>query len=176
MSQAGSAKRKRPEGWEAQTSASQPTPLAIVASAVAGDGIERVARSASEALGHPVAIILPSLGAPVVWPVDAIPAEQVAALVAYAVAVAGGGAAPGAPPGVGHAVPIRIGQEVVGIVAAIAGNGSASSSAPADVPAWLEAAAAAAAVTRLMPGEQTGSPRGLLESLDRGPDRPTWTR
>ncbi|MBV8947057.1 MAG: hypothetical protein JOZ95_16645, partial [Solirubrobacterales bacterium] len=52
------------------SSASQPTPLAIVSSAVAGDGIEGVARSASEALGHPVAIILPSLGAPVVWPAD----------------------------------------------------------------------------------------------------------
>jgi PucR C-terminal helix-turn-helix domain/GGDEF-like domain len=87
MSRAGSAKGKHPGGWEAQTSASQPTPLAIVASAVVGDGIERVARSASEALGHPVAIILPSPAAPVVWPADAIPAERRDELIAAAAAV-----------------------------------------------------------------------------------------
>lgn len=169
MSRADSAKRKRPEGWEAPTSASQPTPLAIVASAVAGDGIERVARSASEALGHPVAIVLPSLGAPVVWPADAVPAELLDALVGYATAVAGGRTVPtGAPEVVGHAVPIRIGQEVVGVVAAIAGNGTASSSASADDPAWLEAAAAAVAVTRLLPGEPTGSVHAVLESLVAG--------
>jgi len=111
-------------------------------------------------------IVLPSLGAPVVWPVDAVPAELLDALVGYATAVAGGGTVPtGAPEVVGHAVPIRIGQEVVGVVAAIAGNGAAPSSASADDPAWLEAAAAAAAVTRLMPGQPTDSVHAVLESL-----------
>ena len=75
MSRAGSAKSKRPEDWEAQASASQPTPLAIVSSAVGGEGVEGLARSASEALGHPVVVILPTSGAPVVWPTDAVPAE-----------------------------------------------------------------------------------------------------
>ena len=169
MSPADSAKRKRPEGWEAQASASQPTPLAIVSSAVAGDGIERVARSASEALGHPIAIVLPSLGAPVVWPADAVPAEMLDALVVYAVAVAGGADVAGVdhatPRGVGHITPVRIGHDVVGIVAALAGNGDRPESAPADDPAWLEAAAAAAAVIRLMPGDETGSARRLIETL-----------
>lgn len=87
MSQAGSAKRKRPEGWEARTSAAQPTPLVIISSAVVGDGVEELARSASEALGYPVAVILPSSGVPVVWPVDAVPAELRDELVAAAAAV-----------------------------------------------------------------------------------------
>ena len=82
MSRADSANTKRPEGWEAPTSASQPAPLAIVA----GDGIERVARSASEALGHPVAVI-PSSGDPAVWPTDAIPTESREELVAAAATI-----------------------------------------------------------------------------------------
>jgi len=45
-----------------------------VSRAVAGDdGLERVACAASDALSRPVAIVLPSLGAPVVWPVDSMP-------------------------------------------------------------------------------------------------------
>jgi hypothetical protein len=80
MSRADSANTKRPEGWEAQTSASQPL------ASVAGDGIEGVARSASEALGHPVAVI-PSSGAPVVWPTDAIPTECREELVAAAATI-----------------------------------------------------------------------------------------
>ena len=82
MSRADSANTKRPEGWEAPTSASQSAPLAIVA----GDGIERVARSASEALGHPVAVI-PSSGDPAVWPADAIPTESREELVAAAATI-----------------------------------------------------------------------------------------
>jgi len=88
MSRAGSAERREPEGWEAQPSASQPTPLAIVSSALAGEGVERVARAASEALGHPVAVILPSSGAPVVWPEDAVRAGLHDELVAAAAAIA----------------------------------------------------------------------------------------
>jgi hypothetical protein len=148
--------------------------LAIVASAVAGDGLERVARSASEAVGHPVAIILPSLGAPVVWPAGAMGAGVLDELVRYAAGVTAGRAAE-APGTVAHATPIRIAQDVVGIVAAIAGTagGEGSPSAPADDPAWLEAAAAAAAVTRLMrdgqAGEASGSAAVLVEALADGP-------
>src|SRR5215469_10554604 len=82
MSRADSANTKRPEGWEAPTSASQPASSGMVA----GDGIERVARSASEALGHPVAVI-PSSGAPGVWPADAIPTECHEELVAAAATI-----------------------------------------------------------------------------------------
>ena len=87
MSRAESAETKRPEGWETQPSASQPTHLAIVSSAMAGDGIERVARAASEALGQPVAVIVPSSEAPVVWPADAIPEGRLGELVAAAAEV-----------------------------------------------------------------------------------------
>ncbi len=165
-------------GWEAQTSASQPTPLAIVSSAVAGDSLERVACSASEALSRPVAIVLPSLGAPVIWPREAIAAGLQRELVAYAVAVAEG-TATGEPAGIVHAVPIRIGRELVGIVATSAGilaghpgtpgDKEKGPRHPADELAWLEAVAAAAAVTRLMrPGQESGegdSRRALIRAL-----------
>jgi PucR C-terminal helix-turn-helix domain len=60
------------------------TSLAIVSGAVASDSLERVARSASEALGHPVAVICPSSGAPVVWPAEAVPAARLEELAAAA--------------------------------------------------------------------------------------------
>ncbi|MBV9338435.1 MAG: helix-turn-helix domain-containing protein [Solirubrobacterales bacterium] len=157
--------------------APQSTPLAIVSSAVAGDGIERVARAASEALGHPVTIILPSLGAPVVWPAEAVEAALLDELVAYAA----GGLVNQAPAGVTHALPIRIGNDVVGAVAALSDRcTSAAADDPAwvkadaptaDDPAWLEAAAAAAAVTRLMRHTENGSAHALLETLVAGPPR-----
>ena len=138
------------------------TPLAIVSSAVAGDGIERVARSASEALSQPVAIILPSVGAPVVWPTGALAPGVLTELVEHAVALAGG-AVTEPPMAVAHVEPIRIGQEVVGIVATTAGmlaNGSREGQAD-----WLEATAAAAAVTRLMHGGPDGDEGDLARAL-----------
>ncbi len=134
--------------WEAPAGgAPQSTPLAIVSSAVAGNGIERVARSASEALGHPVAIILPSVGAPVVWPADALTPDLLRELVDHAVALADGAVAE-TPLALVHVEPIRIGQAVVGIVATTAGFPGNGAGAPQSD--WLEATAAAAAVTRLM--------------------------
>jgi PucR C-terminal helix-turn-helix domain/GGDEF-like domain len=148
--------------WGAHQSAPQSTPLAIVSSAVAGDGIERVARSASEALDHPVAIILPSVGAPVVWPAGALAADVLEELVGHATALAAGEEAE-PPRTVAHVEPIRIGHEVVGIVATTAevlANGSGEG--PAD---WLEATAAAAAVTRLMHGGPDGKETDLSQIL-----------
>ncbi len=66
---------------------SHSTSLAIVSEAVAGDGLEQVARSASEALGHPVAVICPSAGTPVVWPAEAVPAARLDELAAAATAI-----------------------------------------------------------------------------------------
>ncbi|MBV9605785.1 MAG: helix-turn-helix domain-containing protein [Solirubrobacterales bacterium] len=66
---------------------SHSTSLAIVSSAVAGDGLERVARSASEALGHPVAVICPAPGTPVLWPAEAVPAARLDELAAAAEAI-----------------------------------------------------------------------------------------
>jgi len=145
-------------------------PLDIVSSAVAGDGIERVARSASEALGHPVAIILPSVGAPVVWPAGAVADDLLSELVAHATALAAGAEA-SSPMTVGLLEPIRIGRSVVGIVAsigAVPANGALVGAAD-----WLEAAAAAAAVTRLMHGSSDGedaeAARALLDALAVAP-------
>jgi PucR C-terminal helix-turn-helix domain len=150
--------------------ASQSTPLTIVSRAVAGDGIERVARSASEALGHPVAIILPSVGAPVVWPAGALTNDELSALVDHATALVAGGVAD-APTTVSHVEPIRIGRAVVGIVATTAGvpaNGGGEGQAD-----WLEATAAAAAVTRLMHNgaedEEADLARALLGALVLAP-------
>jgi PucR family transcriptional regulator, purine catabolism regulatory protein len=115
-----------------------------------------------------VAIVLPSLGAPVVWPADSIPEALLGELVQYALAAAAG--APGSKPAaVAHAVPIRIGSDVVGVVAAVRVNGTDVASEATD---WLEAAAAAAAVTRLMDdgrrSEQQDSRRALLRTLVSG--------
>jgi PucR C-terminal helix-turn-helix domain len=66
---------------------SHSTSLAIVSEAVAGDGLEQVARSASEALGHPVAVICPSAGTPVVWPAEAVPPARLEELAAAATAI-----------------------------------------------------------------------------------------
>jgi hypothetical protein len=63
------------------------TSLAIVSGAVAGDGLERVARSASEALGQPVAVICPSPGRAIVWPAEAVPAARLDELAAAATAI-----------------------------------------------------------------------------------------
>jgi PucR C-terminal helix-turn-helix domain len=155
------------EDWGAPTGgASQSTPLAIVSRAVAGDGIERVARSASEALGHPVAIILPSVGAPVVWPADALTPDLLGELVDHAATLAAGAVAD-TPMALVHVEPIRIGQTVVGIVATTAGlPGNGTGAGQSD---WLEATAAAAAVTRLMhdgsEGEEANLARDLLAAL-----------
>jgi PucR family transcriptional regulator, purine catabolism regulatory protein len=161
-----------PPGGGAQLSAPQPTPLAIVSQAVAGDdGLERVACAASDALGDPVVIVLPSLGAPVVWPADSITDALLGELVRFATAAAEGAAA-GEPAAVAQSVPIRIGSDVVGIVATVHSNGGVAS-ASADDQAWLEAAAAAAAVTRLRGdgrrGEEQDSRHTLLAALIDGP-------
>ena len=159
-------------GRGAQLSASRPTPLAIVSRAVAGDdGLERVACAASDALGDPVVIVLPSLGAPVVWPADSVPDAMLGEIVRFASAAAEGAPA-GVPSAVAHSVPIRIGSDVVGIVAAIHANGDVASES-VDDRAWLEAAAAAAAVTRLMGdgrrGEELDLRRAVLRTLIDGP-------
>jgi hypothetical protein len=120
-----------------------------------------------------VVIVLPSLGAPVVWPADSIPDAVLGELVQYAIAAAAG-APGGRPEVVAHAEPIRIGSSVVGIVAAIRDNGPGVAVIPgtADEGAWLEAAAAAAAVTTLINdggrAERQDSTRELLRTLISG--------
>jgi hypothetical protein len=74
------------------------------------------------------------------------------------------GERPPLPLGVADAVPIRIGNEVVGVVAVLG-----DTRLRVEHRAWLEAAAAAAAVTALMRGAANGDPdesgRALLQAL-----------
>jgi sugar diacid utilization regulator len=134
----------------------------MVSGAVAGDDLQSVAGSASDALGRPVAIALPALGAPVVWPPEASAPEAVRELLEHTAAITRGEALE-PPRGIADSVPIRIGHEVVGIVAAVGEN-----PLKAEQRAWLEAAAAAAAVTVLMRASQEGDLEGSRRALLRG--------
>ncbi|HEY6523663.1 MAG TPA: helix-turn-helix domain-containing protein [Solirubrobacteraceae bacterium] len=128
----------------ADTSAPRSTPLTLVAGAVAGDTLESVAASVADALGCAVAIAIPAHGPPVVSPPGSLTDEAIAAI--------------------DDAVPVRIGEQVVGIVAAGAGGPSA------ERRAWLEAAAAAASVTALIkdaPGPESGA--ALVAEVAAGP-------
>jgi sugar diacid utilization regulator len=144
----------------------------MVSGAVAGDDLQSVAGSASQALGRTVAIALHSLGEPVVCPADAGTPEVVRELLVRAKAADDGADGAGerpleAPGGIADWAPIRIGQEIVGIVAAV-GEGTLQP----EERAWLEAAAAAAAVTALMresqEGDLEGSRQALLRALAAG--------
>jgi PucR C-terminal helix-turn-helix domain/GGDEF-like domain len=151
----------------AASAAPRTTPLTIVSAAVAGDDLQSVAGSASDVLGRPVAIALPDLGAPVVWPRGACTPEAVDALVEHATAAIRGDSAkrPGA---IADSVAIKIGHDVVGIVAALG-----EEPYHPDQRAWLEAAATAAAVTALMRVSQEGdlesSRRAFVRALAFGP-------
>jgi len=150
--------------------AARSTPLTMVSGVVAGDDLDQVASSASSALGRPVAIAIPTLGEPVVCPSGALREHDVRAIVAYAAAVIRG-EAPGPPAILAEAVEVRLGPEVVGIVAAVRRSGDGD--AGPELRAWLEAGAAAAAVAAVMRDAQEGglerSRRALLQSLRAGP-------
>ena len=102
--------------------------MTLVAGAVAGDTLERVAASVADALGCPVAIAIPAHGAPVVSPPGSLTDATATAIAAHAAAVGAGSNAP-APSAIAESVPVRIGEQVVGIV--VAGvAGSQASQAP----------------------------------------------
>lgn len=140
------------------------TPLTIVSGAVAGDDLERVAGAASDALGRPVAIVLPAAGAPVVSPPGAMAARELRGIIDTAAAMIAGDTSAATE----QAVPIRIGREVVGIVAT-----SPTDQAAEESRAWLEATAVGAAVTTLMRTAQgtdaEQSRRALLQAIRLGP-------
>src|ERR1035437_5382504 len=153
----------------AEQSAPRSTPLTLVSGAVAGDDLRSVAAAASAALGLPVVIAIPTLGEPVVSARDSLTPEAAGAVVAHAQEMIGGDP-PALPQMIAEAVPVRIGEQVVGIVAALVVAG-----ADRQVPeqrAWLEAAAAAATFTSLIADSQAGSPEaspiGLLRDLCTG--------
>ncbi len=135
----------------AESSAPRSTPLTLVAGAVAGGDLHSVASTAAEALARPVVIAIPALGAPVLAPPGSLPEPDTDAILKHAGAVIAGvnGSVPEA---VAEAVPVQIGDQVVGIVVAAGAaptdaDGTGSS---LEQRAWLEAAAAAASVTALI--------------------------
>jgi PucR C-terminal helix-turn-helix domain len=172
-------------GREADSVASRPTPLTLVSGAVAGDDLRSVTATASNALGRPLAIAIPGLGEPVIHPVGAMATSQVRDIRAYAIACVNGTAV-AAPDAVAEAVPIRIGDQVVGIAVAVEvaldasgsgggarGGGGGGELSLAEQRAWLEAAAAAASVTALIGEAQHGDDddarAALLLELASGP-------
>ncbi|MDQ6806655.1 MAG: helix-turn-helix domain-containing protein [Actinomycetota bacterium] len=153
----------------AEVTAARSTPLTMVSGVVAGDNLDQVAASASSALGRPVAIAIPTLGEPVVSPTGALSENDIRALVAHAAAVIRGELSD-APAVLAEAVEVRLGRDVVGIVAAVRRNGDGDAG---ELRAWLDAAAAAAAVAAVMRDAQEGglerSRRSLMQSLRAGP-------
>jgi hypothetical protein len=143
------------------------TPLGLVSAAVAGDDLTFVARTAAEAMGMPVGIAIPGLGQPIIWPENALTEPELAALGAQAAERTEGEGAGSAD---GDAIAtVRIGDEIVGIVAVIGEPVSLA----ADHRAWLEAAAAAASVTAVLStngnGGQSASAVEFLNELVTGP-------
>ena len=143
--------------------------MTLVAGAVAGDTLERVAASVADALGCPVAIAIPAHGAPVVSPPGSLTDATATAIAAHAAAVGAGSNAP-APSAIAESVPVRIGEQVVGIVVAGVAGAAGAGGASTSRRAWLEAAAAAASVTALIreaPGADSGE--ALVAELAAGP-------
>jgi purine catabolism regulator len=153
----------------ADASAPRSTPLTLVAGAVAGDDLASVAADVARALDCPVAIAIPAQGPPVISPPGSLSPEAQAAIAAHAEAVVSASTAPApgpaaAPAPIVEAVPVRIGDQVVGIVAATAGDASA------ERRAWLEAAATATSVAALIreaPGPDAAE--ALVVELAAGP-------
>ncbi len=160
-------------GRGAEQSAPRPEPLTLVSGAVAGEDLQSVAATVAHALQCPVAIVIAALGQPVVHPPDALSAEATGVIAVYAAAV-GRGESRTRPDLLSEAVPVRIGDQIVGIVAAVGDPGAATANhaerlhAEHERHAWLEAAAAAASVTALIreaDGGLPGSGQSLVADL-----------
>jgi hypothetical protein len=167
---------KSAQGREADANASRPTPLTLVAGAVAGDSLGSVAAIVAASLSCPVAIAIPALGEPVIEPAGTLTVEAAKTLVAYAAGVMAADEVE-VPDVVADAVAVRIAEQIVGIVAAVTigepGGLAASAVTAGERRAWLEAAAAAASVTALIQEAHSAEPGGstadLLAELSVGP-------
>jgi PucR C-terminal helix-turn-helix domain len=153
-----------------------PTPLKLVEAAVAGDDLQSVARAAATALRCTVAIALPVFGLSAHWSASSTPPEALAAVQHYAAALVADNDEP-VPPELHDVVPVRLGHDVVGVVAALARDAGSRSRADLagdatdlDPRPWLDATAAAAAIAALM-RESSGSDlqharRAFLQMLE----------
>jgi hypothetical protein len=153
-----------------------PTPLKLVEAAVAGDDLQSVARAAATALSCTVAIALPVFGLSAHWSASSTPPEALAAVQHYAAALVADNDEP-VPPELHDVVPVRLGHDVVGVVAALARDAGslsrvdlAGDATDVDPRPWLDATAAAAAIAALM-RESSGSDlqharRAFLQMLE----------
>ncbi|HET9103996.1 MAG TPA: helix-turn-helix domain-containing protein [Solirubrobacteraceae bacterium] len=136
-----------------EPSAPRTTPLTLVSGAIAGDDLDRVTTTVAAALGRPVAVAIPALGAPILRPARALSPELIDAIHVLATARVAGVRMP-VPDGVREAVAVQIGDDIVGIVAAAgsepAAEGGRPSPSAAELRAWLQAAAAAASINALI--------------------------
>jgi hypothetical protein len=143
----------------------------MVSAAVAGDDLQTVAGAASDALGCPVGIAIPAIGPAIISPPGSVAPSATQALAEHAEALSRG-QVKAHPPAVSEIVPVRIGQDVAGVVAAFG-----PPDAHPERRAWLEAAAAAAAVAALMReshgGDAQAGARELLLGLAAGPPKDT---
>jgi PucR C-terminal helix-turn-helix domain len=159
---------------------SHSTSLAIVSDAVAGDSLERIARSASEALGRPVTVIRASLGEPSIWPAEAVPAARLGELASAAKAIvrlisdgfddprhAIEALVDGPPPDVDELIDQgrRHGVELAGGAVAICGIGGAGGGATVDAVDGLFASVQGGRVVGLVPPDSQGEVCGLVERL-----------
>ncbi len=112
--------------------------LRMVDAVLAGDGLERVAELAADAVGGSVAIIVPRLGTAVVAPAGAPAAERLPELRRY-VADLVQDRLSHPPRGVAIEIPIRSGDEAVGAVLLLEG----ASSPTAEAAEYLHLAAVA---------------------------------
>ncbi len=121
-------------------------------------------RRAAEGCGRALAVTLPSFGPPVHWPESSAQPALLVGLLQYAGSLIGGHPI-ALPDGVSDAVPVKLGANLVGVVAAL-GPGSADIA----LRSWLDAAAAASAVTTLMRDasalDVASARRTFLESLE----------
>ena len=112
--------------------------LRMVDAVLAGDGLERVAELAADAVGGSVAIIVPRLGSAVIAPAGTPAAERLPELRRY-VADLVQDRPSHAPPGVAIEIPIASGDESVGAVLLLEG----ATSSPGEAAEYLHLAAVA---------------------------------
>ena len=112
--------------------------LRMVDAVLSGDGLERVAELAADAVGGVVAIVVPRLGSAVLAPAGGPAAERIGELRHY-VADCVHDRPSHAPRGLAAEVPIASGDEMVGMVLMLEG----ASAAPAEAAEYLHLAAVA---------------------------------
>jgi len=110
----------------------------MVDAVLAGDGLQRVAELAAEAVGASVAIVVPRLGAAVLAPQGSAAVDRLPELRRY-VADCVQDRPSNAPRGLAAEVPIASGDETVGMVLALEG----ASAAPGEAAEYLHLAAVA---------------------------------